>query len=158
MLLIALGATSFDAAIRRLGPRWTTLHRAAYVIAVLAIVHFLMQKKLEIYEPTLMAGLALWLFGYRILNRFAGAPGWRGLTLLAAASAFLTAVLEALWFGVKTGVDPWRVLEANLTPDIEIRPALWVFAITLGVAAVKFIVDFRPSARRSSVAVDATRA
>src|SRR5690606_149182 len=34
--LIALGVTSNDAAVRRLGPRWTLLHRAAYLIGILA--------------------------------------------------------------------------------------------------------------------------
>ena len=38
---------------------------------MLAILHFMLQKKLEIYEPVLMFGLMLWLFGYRILQRYA---------------------------------------------------------------------------------------
>ena len=36
--VIALGVTSTDAWIRRLGPRWNALHRATYPIAVLAIL------------------------------------------------------------------------------------------------------------------------
>ncbi|MBN8956496.1 MAG: sulfoxide reductase heme-binding subunit YedZ [Rhizobiales bacterium] len=144
--LIALGTTSFDAVIRRMGPRWNTLHRIVYGIAILAIIHFLLQKKLEIYEPTVMAGLLLWLFGYRLWQRLAGAaPGWIGLTALAFASALLTAAVEALWFGVKTGVDPWLVLDANWALDIEIRPAWWVLAVTLAVVGIKLVTDFRSS-------------
>ena len=92
--LIALGATSFDAVIRRMGPRWNMLHQIAYGIAALAIVHFLLQKKIDIYEPVLMAGLTLWLFGYRLANRYGGAPGWKGLTALSLSCALLTAALE----------------------------------------------------------------
>lgn len=155
--LIALGATSFDAVIRRMGPRWNTLHRVAYGIAALAIVHFLLQKKIEIYEPTVMAGLTLWLFGYRLMNRYGGEPGWKGLTGLSVACALLTAVLEALWFGVKTGVDPWRVLDANLALDIEIRPAWWVLAATLAVVAAKLVADLRPARGRRAMSVSPAR-
>jgi sulfoxide reductase heme-binding subunit YedZ len=156
--LIALGATSFDAVIKRMGPRWNMLHRVAYGIAALAIVHFLLQKKIEIYEPTVMAGLTLWLFGYRLMNRYAGEPGWKGLTALSVACALLTAVLEALWFGVKTGVDPWRVLDANLALDIEIRPAWWVLAATLAVVAAKLVADLRPArGRRRAMSVSPAR-
>lgn len=41
VLLVPLAATSFDAAIRRLGGRrWRQLHRAVYAVAVLAVLHF----------------------------------------------------------------------------------------------------------------------
>ncbi|MGE0751218.1 MAG: sulfite oxidase heme-binding subunit YedZ [Variibacter sp.] len=156
--LIALGATSFDAVIRRMGPRWTALHRVTYGIAALAIVHFLLQKKIEIYEPTVMAGLTLWLFGYRLMNHYGGELGWKGLTVLSIACALLTAVLEALWFGVKTGVDPWRVLGANLALDIEIRPAWWVFAATLAAVVAKLVADLRPArGRRRAMSVSPAR-
>ena len=136
--LLTLAGTSTDAAVRRLGPRWNTLHRVAYVIAALAILHFMLQKKLEIYEPTLMAGLTLWLFGYRLVHRFAGRVVLPQLIGLAVASGLLTALLEAGWFAVKTGVDPRRVLEANIVLDLDLdmlRPAWWVLAITIAVAA-----------------------
>lgn len=41
LLLLPLALTSFNAAIRRLGPaRWKRLHQAVYAIAVLALLHF----------------------------------------------------------------------------------------------------------------------
>jgi sulfoxide reductase heme-binding subunit YedZ len=41
LLLLPLAATSFNAAIRRLGaPRWQRLHRAVYVVAPLVVLHF----------------------------------------------------------------------------------------------------------------------
>jgi methionine sulfoxide reductase heme-binding subunit len=127
--LIALGVTSTDAAIRRLGRRWNTLHRAAYIIAFLGILHFMLQKKLDIYEPTLMAGFLMWLLGYRIWRR-SGALGMPQLVVLGIASAAATAVLEALWYQAMTEVGPLRVLEANLMFDVMIRPVWWVLAVS----------------------------
>lgn len=41
LLLAPLAATSFNAAVRRLGPlRWKRLHRLVYAVAPLAILHF----------------------------------------------------------------------------------------------------------------------
>lgn len=55
-LLAALAATSFDAAIRMLGPRrWKGLHRAAYVAAALVFYHQAAQQRVGASE-------ALWLF------------------------------------------------------------------------------------------------
>jgi sulfoxide reductase heme-binding subunit YedZ len=170
--LLTLAATSTDSAVRKLGPRWNALHRASYLIAALAIVHFMLQKKLEIDEPTLMAGLTLWLFGYRIVQRWLGRVALPELIGLAAASAVLTALLEAAWFAVKTGVDPRRVLEANFVLDFDpdmIRPAWWVLGITLAVAAThSVVVSFqqrggsdisrgRPAPARARLAADRAR-
>ena len=132
--LIALGSTSTDAAVRRLGPRWTTLHKAVYVIAMLGVVHFTLQKKLDIYEPTLMMGLLFWLLAYRLLHRFTHAVGFVWLLALAVFAGVFTALFEAGWYGVLTGVSPQRVLAANLMFDILIRPAWWVSGAALAVA------------------------
>lgn len=139
---ITLGVTSTDAAIRWLGPRWNTLHRAAYVIGVLGIIHFMMQKKLDIYEPTLMAGFLLWLFGYRLSHRYLGkATGWH-LVGLAVVSAILTALLQAFWYKAMTGVDPLMVLETNLMFDfaeLDFQPAWWVLAAGLAIPAAQSV-------------------
>ena len=72
--LVALGSTSTDAAIRRLGSNWGRLHRIVYVIGVLAAFHFFIQSKADVYEPTLMAGLFVLLMLYRLAH-------WRGFDL-----------------------------------------------------------------------------
>src|SRR5260370_37387882 len=62
--LSALAATSTDGMIRRLGGRnWQRLHRLVYLIALLAVVHFCMQSKLDLWEPSIMAGIYGWLMG-----------------------------------------------------------------------------------------------
>jgi sulfoxide reductase heme-binding subunit YedZ len=135
MGLIALGITSTDAMIRRLGPRWNTLHRASYLIGVLAILHFMLQKKLDIYEPTLMAGFLLWLLGYRLWRRYGERVTLLHLIGLALTSAVLTALFEAVWYMAKTGVSPLMVLQANLMFDVDARPAWWTLAAGIAVIA-----------------------
>jgi sulfoxide reductase heme-binding subunit YedZ len=66
LLLIPLAATSTAKAQRRLGRRWTQLHRLIYIVAILGVWHFWWQVKKDIREPLLYAcGLAL-LLGYRL--------------------------------------------------------------------------------------------
>jgi sulfoxide reductase heme-binding subunit YedZ len=150
--LIALGATSFDAAVKRMGAEnWSRLHKLAYPIAGLATLHFFMQSKLDVTEPTLMWGLFLWAMGWRLLQR----SGDRAVTLgwlvgLAVAAGALTALSEALWYGVATGVDPLRVLKANLTTVLGLRPCWWVAIFGLAAAATSRIGARRrgPARRR----------
>ena len=66
LLLIPLAATSTAKAQRRLGRRWTRLHRLVYVVAVLGVWHYWWGVKKDIREPLLyVCGLAL-LLGYRL--------------------------------------------------------------------------------------------
>jgi sulfoxide reductase heme-binding subunit YedZ len=138
--LSTLAATSTDGMIKRLGPRrWQRLHRIVYLIALLAAIHYWMQSKLEIWEPTIFAGIYAWLMGYRLLARFVGVRGrlplpWlAGLAVIAAA---LTAVGEAAYFRLAYGVDPIRVLDANLSLVTGVRPAAIVLGLGLAVAGI----------------------
>jgi sulfoxide reductase heme-binding subunit YedZ len=137
--LAALAATSTDAMIRRVGAvRWQRLHRLVYLIALLAVVHYCMQSKLDLWEPTIMAGIYVWLIGYRLLARYAGARGrlspvWIGA--LGIAVAVLTALGEAAYFGIAYGVDPMRVLGANWSLATGVRPAVVVLGLALAVTA-----------------------
>jgi sulfoxide reductase heme-binding subunit YedZ len=66
LLLIPLAVTSTNKAQRRLGRRWTRLHRLVYLIAILGVWHFWWQVKKDIREPLLyVCGLTL-LLGYRL--------------------------------------------------------------------------------------------
>jgi sulfoxide reductase heme-binding subunit YedZ len=66
--LVALGATSLDDAIRRMGAsNWQRLHNAIYVIGALATIHYLLSP--DIYpEQYLMSGIFCWLLLWRVLN------------------------------------------------------------------------------------------
>jgi sulfoxide reductase heme-binding subunit YedZ len=135
--LIALGATSTDAMISRLGAvRWNRLHAIVYWLAVLALVHFALQKKIDVTEPALMAGFFVWLMGFRWLRRRHLGIGTPNLAGLAVVAALATAALEAGWYALFTGVAWDRVLEANLDFSFSIRPAWWVLAAGLAMAAL----------------------
>ena len=135
--LVALGVTSTDAMIKRMGGKaWNRLHQAIYFIAPLAILHYYMQSKVDVTQPVLMSGFYFWLMGYRLMARFGHKQGMVPLLVLTAAAALLTALVETTWYGLATGV-PWqRVLSANLDFSYTICPAWWVFATGLAVTLV----------------------
>jgi sulfoxide reductase heme-binding subunit YedZ len=73
ILLTALAATSFNAAIRTLGAkRWRQLHRAVYAVAALAILHFYWMRaaKHNFAEVALYAAILGVLLGWRLWSRF----------------------------------------------------------------------------------------
>ena len=137
--LSALAATSTDGMIRRLGARnWQRLHRLVYGIAVLAVVHYCMQSKLDLWEPTIVAGIYGWLIGYRLLARFLAVRGRLALVWVGAlgvAAAVLTALGETAYFWVAFGVDPLRVIAANWSLVTGLRPAAIVLGLALAVTA-----------------------
>jgi sulfoxide reductase heme-binding subunit YedZ len=148
---IALAITSTDAMVRRLGSRWTTLHKASYYIAIIGIVHFALQKKLDIYEPVLMMGLLIWLLAWRAMHRYWPPVDLKKLILLAVVAPLATALFEAVWYFFLTGVSAAQVLQANFFFDVAIRPAWWVFASTLAAIALSLAAQWlwpREPARR----------
>lgn len=138
--LCALGATSTDGMIRRLGKNWQRLHNLVYPITALALLHFALQSKIDVTEPVLMSGLFILLLFYRGLYRWKLPVSLPVLTGLALLAGLATAVLETGWYALTSGVPPWLVFQANA--DIltywdyaSIRPAHWVALAGLAVAA-----------------------
>lgn len=68
LLLIAMAATSTTGMRRRLGKRWKQLHRSVYVVAVLGVVHYWWQVKIDIREPAVYAAILAILLGYRVVR------------------------------------------------------------------------------------------
>ena len=94
--LVALGVTSTDGMIRRMGGKaWNRLHALIYVIAPLAILHYYLQSKIDVTQPVLMSGFYFWLMGYRLMARCGYKQGAIPLVLLTVAAALLTALTEA---------------------------------------------------------------
>lgn len=162
--LVALGVTSTDGAIRRLGAaRWNRLHSLVHPITVLALVHFFLQSKIDVSEPVLMSGAYLWLVGIRLLDhtRLKGAAdGRRGrgsavlvLLGLALAAGLATAGVEAAWYGLASGVDPVRVLSANLDlTTLPPRPAVTITLLGVGIALVQAVLAGRRPPLRARAA------
>jgi methionine sulfoxide reductase heme-binding subunit len=157
--LVALGATSTDAAIRRLGANWHRLHRVIYAIAVLALAHYFLQAKLNVTQPVLWSGFFLLVMGYRLIRRFELPEGPLGLVALAAAAGVATALLEAGWYAAATGANAALVLGANLEFEYEIRPAWYVLAVGLTLSLVALARRApAPRQRRRSQALETARA
>lgn len=156
--LIALAVTSTDGMIKRLGgARWNNLHNLVYPIAILGVIHFLLQSKLDIYEGILMAGFLFWLLGYRLVHRTVGEVTLAGSVALSIAASALTASAEALWYAAMTGVAAWRVFSVNLDWDMAPRPAHWVLAAGLAVTLAAFLWSLISQSRKPSQAPKARR-
>ncbi|HEX3974351.1 MAG TPA: protein-methionine-sulfoxide reductase heme-binding subunit MsrQ [Stellaceae bacterium] len=151
--LIVLAWTSTDGWQRRLGARrWQKLHRIVYLIGTLAVIHFFLQSKLDEWEPTVMAGIFVWLMSCRLVSWRLGRgklPVWivAGLSL---GTAVLTALCEAGYYWWSLDAPFALVLQANLTFDTGVRPAVVVFASTFAIALLGVIraTVWRPSKAR----------
>jgi sulfoxide reductase heme-binding subunit YedZ len=133
--LIALGVTSVDAAVRRMGARgWQRLHDIVYTVAGLALVHYLLSP--DIYpEQYLLAGLFAWLMAWRVLNRHGYGTDIRALMLLALAASAFTALLEAGWIWAYHGFAPAETLAENFSLVLGVAPAWKVLGLGLLIAA-----------------------
>jgi sulfoxide reductase heme-binding subunit YedZ len=134
--LIILGATSFDAAVRRMElHRWRRLHNAVYVLTGLALVHYLLSP--DVYaEQYLLSGLFFWLMGWRLLKRHGRATNAKALAALAVASYFFTMLLEAAWLWVYQGYGPLQTLAGNFTFVEDLSPAWKVLILGFVVAII----------------------
>jgi sulfoxide reductase heme-binding subunit YedZ len=69
VLLVPLALTSTKESLQRLGfARWKRLHRLVYVVAILAVVHFVMRVKADAREPYVWAAVLTLLFIVRLVD------------------------------------------------------------------------------------------
>ncbi|MBD8894140.1 sulfite oxidase heme-binding subunit YedZ [Roseibium litorale] len=146
--LSALGVTSFDRMIRKMGRRWNQLHMLVYPIAVLALWHYFLQSKSDVTSAVLLAGLFALLMIYRLVVRLQcplANPGV--LAGCAAGGAAATAGIEYAWYALATGIPAKLVFLANFNVEYEFRPAVWVGIVGLCVAAVRVLQMLLPMIR-----------
>jgi sulfoxide reductase heme-binding subunit YedZ len=68
LLLLPLAATSFNGAVRRLGPaRWRQLHRLIYLIVPMGVVHYYLLVKADHRPPLIYGGIVAVLLGWRVV-------------------------------------------------------------------------------------------
>lgn len=72
VLMIPLAVTSTAGWIRRLGRRWTVLHRLVYASAAAGVVHFLWLVKIDVAEPLIYAAVLALLLAARVAWRTRG--------------------------------------------------------------------------------------
>lgn len=131
--LQTLAITSTDAWVQKLGVRWKKLHRLAYPLAAFGLFHYFLQTKANVSPAVFVAGLYLWEMIWRI-QPLTWRRKWWPLPLLAVAAGLSTALVEALWYGLATKINPWQVLSANLDLSFGPRPAVEVAFCTLLLA------------------------
>jgi methionine sulfoxide reductase heme-binding subunit len=150
--LIGLGATSLDAAVRRMGAKgWQRLHNTIYVISALAIIHYLLSP--DIYpEQYLMSGIFFWLMVWRVLNRRGQGTNPGALALLAGASGLFTALLEFGWLWAYQDYRPSEILSIYFTFTLGIPPALKILVVGLLIAGAVFT---QQAVRRRAIGFEA---
>jgi sulfoxide reductase heme-binding subunit YedZ len=131
--LVALGVTSTDGAVRRMGRWWKRLHRLSYPLAVLALLHYFIQSKANVSEPVFVAGLYVWLMLWRALPA-SWARKRAVYPVLALTAGVAAAWIEFAWYAIATHINPWRVLAASETLHYGLRPAHYVALVTLALS------------------------
>jgi sulfoxide reductase heme-binding subunit YedZ len=136
LMLAALAVTSTDGMMRRLRRRWQTLHRIVYLAAIAGTIHYFIQTKLNVFEPTWFAGVIGWLLIYRLLAHWLGVKRAGSIWTLAALSVgvgIMTAFGEYGYYAIFTGVRAARVWQANFMLAAGLRPGWIVMALGIGV-------------------------
>lgn len=152
-IMIALGITSNEAAIRRLGSQgWNNLHWWIYPAALASLIHYFMLVRLDATQAALMAGLCALFAGFRVLRKRKADFGVASLIALALVAGIATALIEAGYYAFATGVDARRLLEAHLDFSYTIRPAWHVLGAGLAMALARFVRDLwkAPGGRTSN--------
>ena len=97
-----------------------------------------------------MAGLFFLIMAIRLLiaRRVALTP--QPLVLAAVIASLSTVLVEFTWYGLVTGVNPWRIAKANLLFSFGVRPAVIVLLAGLAVAAFAAFKNLRTSSRKQA--------
>ena len=133
--LCALGMTSTDSAVRRLGGKmWKQLQSLVYLLTLLAIFHFLLSPLAVGPLPFLMIGIFFWLMAWRLMAYFGVIKRSAALTLLALASALFTFIFELLWLDLYQHLSPKMIAISNFELDLGLSATWQVLILGLGVA------------------------
>lgn len=74
ILAIPLAATSNSYMIKRLKTNWKKLHQTVYLIAILAVLHFVFLVKKDLTEPLYYAAVLAFLLGIRLYFKYRVKP------------------------------------------------------------------------------------
>jgi len=139
--MIALGATSLDAAIRYMGAKnWQRLHNWVYAVNALAIIHVVISRGTA-PEQYMLAGVFLWLMVWRVLDRYQLGADAKALAILTVGSALFTAFLEALWVWGRRGYEIAWTLGNNFTLDLGVPPAWQVLVLGLPIVVIAALLQ-----------------
>ncbi|HXT19024.1 MAG TPA: protein-methionine-sulfoxide reductase heme-binding subunit MsrQ [Gemmatimonadaceae bacterium] len=68
LIMVPLAVTSTRGWVRRLGKRWTKLHRLVYVAAITGTIHYLWAVKKDTFFPLVYLGVFALLLAYRVIS------------------------------------------------------------------------------------------
>jgi methionine sulfoxide reductase heme-binding subunit len=147
--LVVLGATSFDAAVRRMGAKgWQRLHNMVYATTGLAILHYLLSPGI-FPDQYLMSGMFFWLMGWRLFNRRGQGRDVTALVILAVVSCLFTALFEAAWIWAYHGYKPVDTLADNFTMVLGVPPPWTILVVGLLIAVAASIRRTGPAPARA---------
>ena len=101
--------------------------------------------------PTFVAGLFVWLMGYRLLMRWRkGAPSALSLLALTVVASALVFAGEAIGIGLYYNVSPLLVLQSTFEFDLDmIRPGWLVLGAGLCVVLLQIVQAWRQRSARA---------
>jgi len=153
--LIALGVTSFDAAISRMGTRrWNQLHNLAYPAIGLGVLHWDLSPGSVAGVPFLATGIFVWLMGWRVLNRLDKGRDALMLALLAVLSAALTLAFQIVWLLAWKGYPPAETMGYAFELTLGLDPTWCVLLLGLAVAILVGLFGPRGDSQNRLVARD----
>ena len=156
--LVALGATSFDAAIRKMGTRaWNQLHYVAYPAIGLAVLHWDLSPGSVGGVPFLASGMFIWLMGWRVLHRFDKGRDPLALSGLAVASSAATFVFEIAWLAWWQAIPPAETISFAFDLALGPDPAWCMLIIGFAVAIAAALFSNRSEGSPRLVLRRATR-
>lgn len=68
LLLLPLALTSTRKMVKRLGKRWSVLHRAVYMASAAAVIHYVWLAKGDLIEPFIYLFIVLGMLAFRLLR------------------------------------------------------------------------------------------
>jgi len=68
VIFLPLAATSTRGMVKRLGRRWSSLHRWVYIAATAAVVHYVWLARGDLIEPFVYLGILFVLLSYRFVK------------------------------------------------------------------------------------------
>lgn len=150
--IVALGVTSFDDAIKRMGlDSWNRLHNWVYVITLLALIHYILSP--GIYPSQYwMSGMFLWLMVWRLLDRKGRATDPRILAVMGVGAALFTAFFEAFWLWIYQDFEPISTLSNNFNLIFGISPAWKSFIAGVAVVILAVVAQARRPRTRPEAA------
>jgi methionine sulfoxide reductase heme-binding subunit len=122
----------------------------SYGLAVLGLVHYFLQSKIDVFAATYMAGLFVlaMVLRFMVSRRMTLTP--KNVALAGIIATILTAIMELLWYHFETGVNAMRVFMANFNIAHGLRPAGIILLAGLAITAVTFLRAYSTNRRSAS--------